>query len=243
MPLPVSPRQLTRYMLGRPLDFDPGADSQYSNFGYIVLGLVIEQVTGRPYEAAVRALLLRPLQLDRVVLNHERGRGYRPGEAHRYGPKGAEDREGGHLPITMASGGWLAAPFDMVLFLTALDGSRGPAFLSERMSRAMTAQPPPLIKPRPNGSYPGLGWDQVRLTPQGASYQKNGGLFGVHAFLKHDADGTDWAFCCNGGTGAVDGGTRGVLPEAVSAIEKAIHDVKKWPSIDLFRQPPYQPGP
>ena len=143
----------------------------------------------------------------------------------------------------MASGGWLAAPSDMVRFLTALDGTRGPAFLSERMSRAMTAPAPPPIEPRPNGSFPGLGWDQVRLTPQGPSYQKNEGLLGVHAFLKHDADGTDWAFCCSGGTGAVDGEPRGVLPEAASAIEEAIHDVEKWPSIDLFQQQPYQPGP
>jgi CubicO group peptidase (beta-lactamase class C family) len=235
---PIGPRQLARYMLGRPLDFDPGTESQYSNFGYIVLGLVIEKVTGKPYEEAVRAITLRPMKLERVVLNHERGKGYRPGEAHRYRPMGAEDQEGGHLPITMASGGWLASPSDMVFFLTALDGTGGPGFLSKNMSRAMTALPAPPIKPRPNGSHPGLGWDQVRVTPLGASYQKNGGLLGVHAFLKHNADGTDWAFCCNGGSG----GPNGVLPEAVKAIEDAMENIKKWPSIDLFGLPRNRPG-
>jgi CubicO group peptidase (beta-lactamase class C family) len=242
VPLPVSPRQLTRYMLGRPLDFDPGTQSQYSNFGYIVLGLVIEKVTGRRYEESVRAITLSPMKLGRVVLNHERGKGYRRGEAHRYGPSGVEDKEGGHLPITMASGGWLAAPSDMVLFLTALDGTRGSRFLSERMSQAMTAVPAAPIKPRPNGSHPGLGWDQVRPTPQGVSYQKNGGLLGVRAFLKHNADGTDWAFCFNGGAGGEDGGPSGVLPVAVKAIEGAMQIIKKWPSIDLFEHPPYGRG-
>jgi CubicO group peptidase (beta-lactamase class C family) len=239
--LPVSPRQLTRFMLGRPLDFEPGTKSQYSNFGYIVLGLVIEKVTGRPYEEAVRSITLRPMKLDRVVLNHKRGMGYRPGEAHRYGPRGAEDREGGHLPITMASGGWLAAPPDMVHFLAALDGKRGRAFLSDRMMSAMTALPAPPIGPRPNGTHPGLGWDHVRLTPLGASYQKNGGLLGVHAFLKHNADGTDWSFCCNGGSGDMEG-AGGVLPEAVKALEGAMKDINNWPSIDLFREPLYRAG-
>jgi hypothetical protein len=200
------------------------------------------KVTGWPYEDSDRAITLRPLHLDGVVINHVRGRGHRPGEAHRYGPRGAEDLEGGHLPITMASGGWLAAPSDMVIFLTALDGTRGPAFLSERMSRAMTAMPAPPIKPRPNGSHPGLGWDQVWLTPEGATYQKNRGLLGVHAFLNHNADGTDWAFCCNGGSGDEAGGQRGVLPQAVKAIEEAMENITKWPAIDLFGQLPRRPG-
>ncbi len=76
--------------------------------------------------------------------------------------------------------------------------------------------------------------DQVRLTQAGASYKKNGGLLGVHAFLKHNADGTDGAFCCNGGTSAPDGESPGVLPQAVNAIEDTMATNTKWPSIDLF---------
>ena len=234
VPLPISPRQLTRYMLGRPLDFDPGTLSQYSNFGYILLGLVIEKVSDRPYEESVHSITLRPMKLEHVVLNHVRGKGYRAGEAHRYGPKGAEDREGGQLPITMASGGWLAAPSDLLLFLTALDGTRGGGFLSKRMVSAMTAPPPPPIPPRPNGTHPGLGWDQVRLTADGASYQKGGALLGVHAFLKHSDVGTDWAFCCNGGKGAEEGGPGNAMAEAVKAIEEAMKTIQQWPAIDLF---------
>jgi CubicO group peptidase (beta-lactamase class C family) len=37
---------IIRNMLGKPLDFDPGAKYVYSNFGYCVLGRVIEKVTG-----------------------------------------------------------------------------------------------------------------------------------------------------------------------------------------------------
>lgn len=43
-----------------PLRFEPGTAYVYSNTGYSVLAAVIEQVTGEPYEAAVRRLVLEP---------------------------------------------------------------------------------------------------------------------------------------------------------------------------------------
>jgi len=49
---------------------------------------------------------------------------------------------------------------DLVRFMTALDGTRGKPLLNEKMHEAMLAPPPPL-KPRPNGTWPGLGWDSV----------------------------------------------------------------------------------
>jgi CubicO group peptidase (beta-lactamase class C family) len=239
VPLPVSPRQLTRYMLGQPLDFDPGKQSRYSNFGYIVLGLVIEQVAGVAYEQAVREIVIAPLGLAKVRLNRVRGSGYLPNEAHRYGPNGAEDREGGHLPITMASGGWLATPSAMVRFLTALDPSRGGRFLSEESYRAMTAAPPPPIAARENGSHVGMGWDQVQMTPQGLSYRKNGGLLGVHSLIAHRDDGIDWALFWNGGRQAEDG--IGAAPrQFVVGVEEALTDIKSWPKVDFFS--PKGPG-
>jgi len=45
---PADPTTLTRYMLGQPLQYDPGSTYSYSSFGYIVLGLVIE--TGKRAE-------------------------------------------------------------------------------------------------------------------------------------------------------------------------------------------------
>ncbi len=42
----------------RPLDHPPGENYAYSNFGYCVLGRVIEKITGRPYADYVRAAVL-----------------------------------------------------------------------------------------------------------------------------------------------------------------------------------------
>ena len=41
-------------MLCRPLDFDPGSEYAYSNFGYCLLGRVIEKRSGQDYETYVR---------------------------------------------------------------------------------------------------------------------------------------------------------------------------------------------
>ena len=44
----------------RPLDFEPGTKFNYSNSGYLLLGYIIEKVTGQPYEALVRKYLFQP---------------------------------------------------------------------------------------------------------------------------------------------------------------------------------------
>ncbi len=65
-PAPASPETLIRYMKGMPLDFNPGEKFAYSNFGYIILGRVIERVSGMPYEEYVRARVLGPVGANRT---------------------------------------------------------------------------------------------------------------------------------------------------------------------------------
>jgi len=47
-----------------PVDFAPGTDWKYSSSGYILLGAIIERVTGKPWHVAMRELVLAPLALD-----------------------------------------------------------------------------------------------------------------------------------------------------------------------------------
>ena len=62
---PADCRTIVRYMLGRPLDTDPGTYYSYLNFGYCVLGQVIEQVSGETYESFVTANVTGPLGNNR----------------------------------------------------------------------------------------------------------------------------------------------------------------------------------
>jgi len=41
---PLTHWDMARYMYGEPLQFTPGSMSEYSNFGYVLLGLVVEKV-------------------------------------------------------------------------------------------------------------------------------------------------------------------------------------------------------
>jgi D-alanyl-D-alanine carboxypeptidase len=56
-----TPQQLLGTVRDLPLDFAPGTGWAYSNTGYVVLGMIIEKVTGLSYEDAVRREIFAPL--------------------------------------------------------------------------------------------------------------------------------------------------------------------------------------
>jgi N-acyl-D-amino-acid deacylase len=56
----LNPADVVRFMQTQPLDFEPGKKVAYSNFGYCVLGRVLEKVHGKPYFAAVQELVFKP---------------------------------------------------------------------------------------------------------------------------------------------------------------------------------------
>jgi CubicO group peptidase (beta-lactamase class C family) len=53
-------------MVGEPLQFTPGTQERYSNFGYVVLGLVAEKAGASAFHDLVRDQVAAPLGIDRV---------------------------------------------------------------------------------------------------------------------------------------------------------------------------------
>ena len=60
---PSSPEQTIARFKDKPLDFPPGEQLSYSNSGYIVLGYIIEQVSGQSYEAFLQQNIFEPLHM------------------------------------------------------------------------------------------------------------------------------------------------------------------------------------
>jgi CubicO group peptidase (beta-lactamase class C family) len=60
MPSPPGKIDMARYIIRQPLQFDPGSRRVYSNVGYLMLGLVIEKLTGRDYLAYLHENVTRP---------------------------------------------------------------------------------------------------------------------------------------------------------------------------------------
>jgi CubicO group peptidase (beta-lactamase class C family) len=57
----ATPRQLIEPVANRPLDFTPGTNWSYSNTGYILLGMIVEKVSGQSYADFLKTNIFEPL--------------------------------------------------------------------------------------------------------------------------------------------------------------------------------------
>ena len=58
---PIPKEKVLEVFYRKPLEFSPGSRFSYSNSGYFLLGLIIEKVTGKPYEEFVKENIFNPL--------------------------------------------------------------------------------------------------------------------------------------------------------------------------------------
>ncbi len=92
-----SKRDVATYMYGQPLQFPPGTDSAYSNYGYLLLGAVVEHVTGMSYHAYLVQAVLQPAGIGEVEVFPTRAAGRTAQQAI------AEDIRLGQDPLDLAS--------------------------------------------------------------------------------------------------------------------------------------------
>jgi N-acyl-D-amino-acid deacylase len=234
-PVPVD--YLIAFTMGVPLDFEPGTDSKYSNFGYIVLGEVVAKVSGTSYEKSVHDHVLTPLGLPNIRL-HPLGGKYYKNEARRYLAGAGEEQE---LPVWQqkysdAAGGWTASAVELAKFLTAMDGSRGKRFLDDKTFQQMIAPPPAPLKPNDNGFYVGLGWDAVAVNDKKQfSLFKDGSWFGMRAFMKRQPNGVSWVLLFNASM-SPDMYDERTVGDAVHRVRESLEKHDKFPDVDLFTE-------
>jgi len=123
----------------------PGSRFLYSNDGYIVLGAVIQTVTGQSYESYVREHVLEPAGMTHTSLSVYTP-AHVPGMAHGYALAGTTLRDDSATPqIANPSGGAYSTVSDLLTFARALTSHK-------LLSPAMTAT---VLAPRVNSPQPG----------------------------------------------------------------------------------------
>lgn len=190
--LPADRHLLDRYLhrdpaeafqtgLTKPRLFEPGTSWSYSNTNYIVLGLLIQAVTGNAYADEVRTRILQPLALERTLL---------PGDdvdlpephARGYLEVGGEwvDLARFNASQAWAAGEIVSTAADLNRFYAAVLGGE---LLAQPEQEAMLT-----VVPVDDSYGYALGIERRRLLDGQVVWGHTGGFFGYQTLSYHAAD-------------------------------------------------------
>lgn len=194
--------ELARAVLRRRLAAAPGEMRRYSNFGYMLLSLVVEKVVGKDYWDYVTSDLLGDVCTggfypatnylserydcesqyyapDTVLVEEYNGSGKMVPRVY-----GGTDVYG-----LMGAGGWLASAPAIARLVAVIDGdSRVPDILSASSIAKMTEYDEECPACR--------GWSHIE---KDGSWLRTGTLYSAHSFVKHFPDGECWVITTNTG--------------------------------------------
>jgi N-acyl-D-amino-acid deacylase len=246
--VPPTLDSVIRYMLAQPLDFAPGARFACSNFGYELIGRVVETAGGRPYAAFVRDTILDPFGLPNVQQAGAHLSGRLPGEVKYYDFPGAPlvdsyvspAREKvlapyGYLTPELgdSAGAWVGSAVDLAKLMVLIGGDRRPAIVAPGLFPGMLAQsqPPTTVSA---GTWYGFGLF-VQPYGSGFTWYHGGSNPGSRAFFCRFVNGGGFAYLFNGD--APDAAS--LSSYTTAAVVDFLASLRSWPANDLF--PRYYP--
>jgi CubicO group peptidase (beta-lactamase class C family) len=230
---PVDTRTILRFALDKRLQYTPGSGRAYSNLGYSVLGLIIEKVSGLPYEDYCKKYILEPLGIYDMTLAGNLPSEKKPFEVSYYEPSDVvlkpsiygtgemvtPSHGGNDIRALGGAGAWLATAPDLLRVLLAADGfNTRPDILADESIRFMTDN---------KNGYAPVGW---KATVYDGTWWRTGSFPGSAGMMKRMSDGTSWVVLLN--SSAWNG------PEIYSTINnmmyRVVSQIKPWPDYDLF---------
>ena len=241
--LPISQQDIITYMTTkRMLDFTPGTLYDYSNYGYLLLGRIIEAVTHLPYATFMQNAVFTPLGISRIMQGASEFEYREAGEVpyyvadpglyanfrHAGAPVNAMVPYGNFNLENMDShGAYLASAVDLACFATALDSTGMYPVLTQATIDTTFAVPSVGISP--DGSWYACGW-AVRTAGTGLNTWHNGSLPGTSTLMVRRFDGLDWValFDQRDDPSGLNYG------DIDPALHTAANAVTHWPSGDLF---------
>lgn len=205
-------------LANQPLDFPPGAHFAYSNFGYCILGRIIEKLTGQGYAEGVQELVLRRCGITTMRISGNTLAGRAPNEVVYYDQDG-DSPYGMNVRRMDSHGGWLATPSDLARFLVRVDGFPvKPDLLRPETIRVMTTAS------KANSNY-AKGWFVNRFH----NWWHMGSLPGTSTVMVRTSGRFCWAALTN--TRKSNSSLNADLDHLTWDMVSKVH---AWPSCDLF---------
>ncbi len=170
----------------QPLHTVPGTSFAYSNFGYCLLGRVIERLSGQRYDAFVRENILRRRGIEDMQIGGNTLAERQLGEV-RYHARNDDDPYGMNVSRMDSHGGWIATPGDLVRFAMSVDGlTTTPNILPPETIQMMTS-------PSTVNDHYAKGWSVNRS----GNWWHSGSLPGSSTIMVRTHSGFCWAAFTN----------------------------------------------
>ncbi|QEF98358.1 N-acyl-D-glutamate deacylase [Stieleria maiorica] len=240
---PANQDTVIKAMLGQKLDFDPGQRYAYSNFGYCLLGRVIETLTDQSYEDYVKEHVLAPIGVTDMRIGSTRLEGRATNEVRYYQPGTgtsvfADDR-GDEVPWPYGAwnleamdshGGWIASASDLAKFAAAFDDPDNCPILTRRSIEWMYRRPPGLAGHDADGKetdhYYSLGWSNRVVGADKVNHWHTGSLGGTATVMIRRHDGKNFVALLNSRVSP----SASHLGKAIDRLlHKAADEVTDWP--------------
>lgn len=189
---PWQPEELVAIGLSHPPTFAPGTGWAYSNTGYIVLGLIVEAVTGNDLGSEIDDRLIRPLGLGSTTYPEAGDKKIRGPHAHGYFAfpgQPVTDITELEPSLPGAAGSLVSTGPDMTRFVRALLSGK---VLRPDLLRQMRTTVPG------NGYEYGLGIGEISLPCGGSAWGHSGNLPGFDTFTAVTEDGRSVFVVVNG---------------------------------------------
>jgi D-alanyl-D-alanine carboxypeptidase len=196
-----------------------GTNYKYSNFGYCLLGRVIEKVTGSSYESWMKAIILAGLSSMEVGGNHAQDdRKYNEVVYYPYDMADPDAPYNMNVTRMDSHGGWISTAIDTVRFGLSVDG----IYPLSEASRAI------MLRPSTNNVSYAKGW-KVNNVP---NCWHDGNLPGSTTVFVHTGSGFTWCALCN--THKFNSMEDSMLDDMDKMMWNVIEAVGEWPDHDIF---------
>jgi len=167
----LTPKELVDFFKNEPMEFDAGEQFKYNNSGYIILGYIIEIISGKSYADFIEENIFEPLEMhsslyashSKIILNR----------AYGYQSKDNDYKNAMYISLTLpySSGSLMSTTKDLLNWQQGLKNSK--LISHESLEKAFTNYT------LNNGSYIdyGYGWNIKNILGV-TTYEHGGSIFG-----------------------------------------------------------------